>query len=208
MKALVILITSIFVFGMFQLFLLVAPPRTEKQSASDILAISMEDCDYALDLRGYGRVTRRGDKREATVQKYLNGSPFTGNPVQQVVDPAQGLTSDFPFAEYDSYDAKLLETVQSVIKNKQYKAYNDPHLGYQTKQYYFLISDEGLKQFTEQSYSYGLIVAYYENDVFQRVFVSLYETEGGQVTVDAAFGKLDEKVGLLSGTIATVAPEH
>ncbi len=208
MKAIVLLITSIFIFGVIQLFLLVAPPRTEKQSASDILAISMEACDYSLDLNKYGKVTRNGEKREAIVQKYLNGLPFAGNPVQQVVDPEQGLTSDFPFTEYDSYAAKLLETVQLVIKNKQYKAYNDPHLGYQTKQYYFLISDEGLKKFTEQSYSYGLIVAYYENDVFQRVSVSLYETEGGQVTVDAEFGKLDEKVGLLSGTIATVAPEH
>lgn len=208
MKALVLFITSIFIFGVIQLFLLVAPPRTEKQSASDILAISMEACDYSLDLNKYGKVTRNGEKREAIVQKYLSGLPFTGNPVRQVVDPEQGLTSDFPFTEYDSYAAKLLGTVQSVIKNKQYKAYNDPHLGYQTKQYYFLISDEGLKQFTEQSYSYGLIVVYYENDVFQRVSVSLYETEGGQVTVDAAFGKLDEKVGLLSGTIVTVAPEH
>ncbi|MDD4312723.1 MAG: hypothetical protein PHW41_09600 [Eubacteriales bacterium] len=116
MKALVKFITSIFVFGMFQLFLLVAPPRTEKGSASDILAISTEDCDYALDLQEYGRVTRRGDKREGIVQKYLNGSPFTGNPIQQVVDPAQELTSDFPFTEYDFYAAKLLETVQPIIK--------------------------------------------------------------------------------------------
>ena len=207
MKALVLFITSIFVFGMIQLFLLVAPPRTEKQSASDILAISMEACDYSLDLNEYGKVTRNGEKREAIVQKYLNGLPFTGNPVQQVVDPEQGLTSDFPFAEYDSYAAKLLETVQTIIKNKQYKAYNDPHLGYQTKQYYFLISDEGLKQFAEQAYSYGLIVASYENDVFQCATVSLYKTEGGQVTVDAAFGKLDSEISLSPRAIATVSPE-
>lgn len=207
MKALVLFITSIFVFGMIQLFLLVAPPRTERQSASDILAISMESCDYTLDLNEYGEVTRNGDKREAIVHKYLNGLPFTGNPVQQIVDPEQGLTSDFPFTEYDTYAAKLLDTVQTVIKNKQYKAYNDPHLGYQTKQYYFLISDEGLKQFTEQSYSYGLIVAYYENDVFQRATVSLYITEGEHASVDAAFGKLDSEINLSTGAIATEYPE-
>ena len=207
MKALVLFITSVFVFGMIQLFLLVAPPRTERQSASDILAISMESCDYTLDLNEYGKVTRNGDNREAIVHKYLNGLPFTGNPVQQVVDPEQGLTSDFPFTEYDTYATKLLDTVQTVIKNKQYKAYNDPHLGYQTKQYYFLISDEGLKQFTEQSYSYGLIVAYYENDVFQRATVSLYITEGEHATVDAAFGKLDSEINLSPSAIATEFPE-
>jgi len=207
MKALVLFITSIFIFGMIQLILLVAPPRTERQSASDILAISMESCDYTLDLNEFGKVTRNGNKREAIVHKYLNGLPFTGNPVQQVVDPEQGLTSDFPFAEYDTYAAKLLDTVQTVIKNKQYKAYNDPHLGYQTKQYYFLISDEGLKQFTEKSYSYGLIVAYYENDVFQRATVSLYITEGEHASVDAAFGKLDTEINLSPGAIATEFPE-
>lgn len=118
MKALVLFITSIFVFGMIQLFLLVAPPRTEKQSASDILAISMEACDYSLDLNEYGKVSRKGEKREAIVQKFLNGLPFTGNPVRQYVDPEQDLTSDFPFAEYDSYAEKLLDTVQAIIKKQ------------------------------------------------------------------------------------------
>ena len=207
MKAIILLITSLFVVGMIQLFLLIAPPRTEIESARDILAISEESCDYRLDLKGYGSVYRMGEKREALVRKHIDGSPLTENPVHQYIDPEQGLTSDFPFTEYDSYAAKLLETVQTIIKNKQYKAYNDPHLGYQTKQYYFLISDEGLKQFTEQSYSYGLIVAYYENDVFQCATVSLYKTEGGQVTVDAAFGKLDSEISLSSGAIATVSPE-
>lgn len=97
--------------------------------------------------------------------------------------------------------------MQSVIKNKQYKAYNDPHLGYQTMQYYFSISKDGLKQFADQSYSRGLIVAYYENDVFQRATVLLYETEGNHAAVDAAFGKLDSETSLSSGTIATVSPE-
>jgi len=117
------------------------------------------------------------------------------------------LTSDFPFVEYDSYAAKLLDTVQTIIKNKQYTSYNDPHLGYQTMQYYFLISDEGLKQFTEQSYSYGLIVAYYMDDVFQRANVSLYETEDGQVTVDASFGKLDYEISLAPAAIAAASPQ-
>jgi len=87
MKALVLFITSIFVFGVIQLFLLVAPPRTENQSASDILAISMEDCDYSLDLNEYGKVARNGEKREAIVLKYLNGLPFTGIPSASTLTP-------------------------------------------------------------------------------------------------------------------------
>jgi hypothetical protein len=121
----------------------------------------MKDCDYSLDLNEYGQVTRNGEKREAIVTKLLDGTPFTASPIRQFVDIEQGLTSDFPFTEYDSYAAKLLETVQAIIKGKQYTPYNDSNLGYQTMQYYFLISEEGLKQFTEQSFSYGLIVAYY-----------------------------------------------
>lgn len=206
MKAIVLLITSIFIVGMFQLFLLVAPSRTETESASDILAISMENCDYLLDLRDYGRVYRNGQKREAIVLKHLDDSPFTGNPVHQYVDPEQGLTSDFPFEEYDSYAAKLLNTVQTIIQNKQYMSYNDPIWGYQTMRYYFLVSEEGLKQFTDRSYTYGLIVCYYIDDVFQEVTVKLYETKGGFADVNAEFGQFDYEISLSTEAIMTTHP--
>jgi len=206
MKAIALLITSMFVVGMIQIFLLIAPPRTEEESASDILAISMENCDYLLDLQENGTVYRKGEKREAIVSNYLDGSPFTGNPVHQYVDPEQGLTSDFPFEEYDSYAAKLLDTVQTIIKNKQYTAYNDPNWGYQTMQYYFLVSEEGLKQFADRSYKYGLIVCYYIDDVFQEMTVKLYETKGGIVEVDAVFGQFNYEISLSTDSIMMTYP--
>jgi len=206
MKAIVLLITSIFVVGMIQLFLLIAPPRTEKDSASDILAISMENGDYLLDLQANGTVYRKGEKREAIVSNYLDGSPFLGNPVHQYVDPEQGLTSDFPFEEYDSYAASLLDTVQTIIQNKQYTSYNDPNWGYQTMQYYFLISEEGLKQFDDRSYTYGLIICYYIDDVFQIVTVMLYETKGESVAVNAEFGHINYEISLSTDAIMITNP--
>ena len=193
MKAIVLLITSIFFVGMIQLYLLIVPPRTEEESASDILSISMENCDYFLDFKDSGTVYRKGEKREAIVSNYLDGSSFTGSPAHQYVDPKQGLTSDFPFEEYDSYAASLLDTVQMIIRNKQYTSYNDPNWGYRTMQYYFLISEQGLKQFDDRSYTYGLIVCYYSDDVFQKVTVKLYETKGESVDLNAEFGHLTMK---------------
>jgi len=206
MKAFVLLITSIFVVGMIQLFLLIAPPRTEKESASDILAISMDNCDYLLDLQANGTVYRKGEKREAIVSNYLDGSPFLGNPVHQYVDSEQGLTSDFPFEEYDSYAASLLDTVQTIIQNKQYTSYNDPNWGYQTMQYYFLISEEGLKQFDDRSYTYGLIICYYIDDVFQKVTVKLYETKGEFADVNAEFGQFNYEICLSADSITRTYP--
>jgi len=206
MKALVLLITGMFVVGMIQLFLLIAPPRTEEESAKDILAISVENCDYLLDLQENGAIYRNGGKREAIVSKYLDGSPFTGNPAHQCVDPEQGLTSDFPFGEYDAYAASLLDTVQAIIRNKLYTSYNDPNWGYQTMQYYFLISEEGLKQFPDQPYTYGLIVCYYIEDVFQEVTVILYETEGEFADVRAEFGRFNFDISLSADSIAKTYP--
>jgi len=196
MKAIALLITSIFIVGMIQVFLLIAPPRTEEESARDILAISMENCDYLLNLKEKGKVYRKGEKREAIVSKYLDGSPFTGNPVHQSIDPERGLTSDFPFEEYDAYATSLLDAVQTVIQNKQYTSYNDPNWGYQTMQYYFLISEDGLKQFGDQTYTYGLIFCYYMDDVFQKVTVKLYETEGESADVYAEFGHFNYEISL------------
>ena len=206
MKAIVLLITSLFVVGITQLFLLIAPPRTEEESTSDILAISMENCDYLLDLQENGKVYRKGEKREAIVLKLLDGSPFTGNPMHQYVDPEKGLTSDFPFEEYDSYAASLLDTVQTIIQSKQYTSYNDPNWGYQTMQYYFLISEEGLKQFDDRSYTYGLIVCYYVDDVFQEVTVKLYETKGESVDVNAEFGHFNYEISLSTDSIMITYP--
>ena len=206
MKAIALLITSIFVVGMIQIFLLIAPPRTEEESASDILAISMENCDYLLDLQENGTVYRKGEKREAIVSNYLDGSPFLGNPVHQYVDSEQGLTSDFPFEEYDSYAASLLDTVQTIIRNKQYTSYNDPNWGYQTMQYYFLISEDGLKQFPDKPYTYGLIVCYYIDDVFQEVTVMLYETKGESVDVNAEFGHFNYEISLSTDAIMITNP--
>ena len=59
MKAIALLITSIFIVGMIQVFLLIAPPRTEEESARDILAISMENCDYLLNLKEKGKAFYR-----------------------------------------------------------------------------------------------------------------------------------------------------
>ena len=120
MKAIVLLITSIFVVGMIQLFLLVAPPRTEEESVRDILALSIENCDYLLSLQENGKVLRKGKKREAIVSKLLDGSAFIANPLHQYVDPEQGLTSDFALDEFDAYAASLLDSVQTIIRNKQY----------------------------------------------------------------------------------------
>ena len=206
MKAIVLLITSLFVVGITQLFLLIAPPRTEEESTSDILAISMENCDYLLDLQENGKVYRKGEKREAIVLKLLDGSPFTGNPMHQYVDPEKGLTSDFPFEEYDSYVANLLDTVQTIIRNKQYTSYNDPNWGYQTMQYYFLISEEGLKQFDDRSYTYGLIVCYYVDDVFQEITLKLYETKGESVDVNAEFGHFNYEISLSTDSIMITYP--
>lgn len=206
MKAIVLLITSLFVVGTIQLFLLIAPPRTEMESTNDVLALSMENSDYLLDLQEYGTVYRKGSTREAIVSKYLNGSPFTGSPLHQIVDPEQGLTSDFPFEEYDSYAANLLDTVQTIIENKQYTSYNDPHWGYQTMQYYFLISEEGLKLFTDRSYTYGLIVCYYIDDVFQEVTVMLYEANSGFADVNAKFGQFNFEISLSPDGIMRTYP--
>ena len=206
MKAIVLLINSLFVVGMIQLYLLIAPPRTEIESARDILAISEESCDYRLDLKGYGSVYRMGEKREALVRKHIDGSPLTENPAHQYVDPEQGLTSDFPFEMYDSYAAGLLDTVQTIIRNKQYTSYNDPNWGYQTMQYYFSISEEGLKQFDDRSYTYGLIVCYYIDDVFQKATVKLYEAEGGTVDVNAEFGHFNYKISLSTDGIMIANP--
>lgn len=206
MKAIVLLITSLFVVGITQLFLLIAPPRTEEESTSDILAISMENCDYLLDLQENGKVYRKGEKREAIVLKLLDGSPFTGNPMHQYVDPEKGLTSDFPFEEYDSYAASLLDTVQTIIQSKQYTSYNDPNWGYQTMQYYFLISEEGLKQFNDRSYTYGLIVCYYVDDVFQEITLKLYETKGESVDVNAEFGHFNYEISLSTDSIMITYP--
>ena len=206
MKAIVLLITSLFVVGMIQLFLLIAPPRTEGESVKDILAISEESCDYRLDLQDIGSVYRMGEKREALVIKHIDGSPLTGNPLHQYVDPEQGLTSDFPFEMYDSYAARLLDTVQTIIRNKQYTSYNDPNWGYQTMQYYFSISEEGLKQFDDRSYTYGLIVCYYIDDVFQKATVKLYEAEGGTVDVNAEFGHFNYKISLSTDGIMIANP--
>jgi len=208
MKAIVLLITGIFVAGMIQLFLLIAPPRTETESVSDILAISMENCDYLLDLQEKGTIYRKGEKREAIVSKYLDGSPFIGNPAHQYVDPEQGLTSDFPFEAYDSYAASLLGTVQTIIRSKQYTSYNDPNWGYQTMQYYFLISEEGLKQFPNQPYTYGLIVCYYIDDAFQEVTVMLYETKGEFADVRAEFGRFNFDISLSADSIAKTYPSQ
>jgi len=194
MKAIVLLITSIFVVGMIQLFLLVAPPRTEEESARDILAISMEDCDYLLISQENGKVLRKGGKREAVVATLLDGSAYLANPLHQYVDPEWGLTSDFPFEEFDAYAEGLLDTVQTIIRNKQYTSYNDPNWGYQTMQYYFLISEEGLKQFPNQPYTYGLIIVYYVDNVFQHVTVQLYQTESGHVDVTAQFGQFNDDI--------------
>ena len=196
MKAIALLITSIFIVGMIQVFLLIAPLRTEEESARDILAISMENCDYLLNLKEKGKVYRKGEKREAIVSKYLDGSPFTGNPVHQSIDPERGLTSDFPFEEYDAYATSLLDAVQAVIRNKQYTSYNDPNWGYQTMQYYFLLSEDGLKQFGDQTYTYGLIFCYYMDDVFQKVTVKLYKTEGESADVYAEFGHFNYEISL------------
>lgn len=206
MKAIVLLITSLFVVGMIQLFLLIAPPQTEGESVKDILAISEESCDYRLDLQDIGSVYRMGEKREALVIKHIDGSPLTGNPLHQYVDPEQGLTSDFPFEMYDSYAARLLDTVQTIIRNKQYTSYNDPNWGYQTMQYYFSISEEGLKQFDDRSYTYGLIVCYYIDDVFQKATVKLYEAEGGTVDVNAEFGHFNYKISLSTDGIMIANP--
>jgi len=206
MKAIVLLITSLFAVGMIQLFLLIAPPRTEMESAKDILALSMEDCDYLLDLQEYGTVFRKGSTREAIVSKYLNGSPFTGSPLHQIVDPEQELTSDFPFEEYDSYAANLLDTVQTIIENKQYTSYNDPHWGYQTMQYYFLISEEGLKLFNDRTYAYGLIVVYYIDNVFQHVTVNLHQTKGEPADVSAGFGQFNYDISISTDGIMITIP--
>jgi hypothetical protein len=201
MKAIVLLITSIFVVGMIQLFLLVAPVRTEEESARDILALSIKNCDYLLNLKENGKVLRRGEKREAIVSKLLDGSVFIANPLHQYVDPEQELTSDFPFDEFDTYAAGLLDTVQSIIRNKQYTSYNDPNWGYQTMQYYFLISEEGLKQFPGQPYEYGLIFVYYMDNVFQHVTVQLHEVEGEHAGVTAEFGQFNYDIGLSTDAI-------
>jgi hypothetical protein len=201
MKAIVLLITSIFVVGMIQLFLLVAPPRTEEESARDILALSMENCDYLLNLQENGKVLRKGEKREAVVSKLLDDSAFIANPLHQYVDPEQGLTSDFPFDEFDTYAAGLLDAVQSVIRDKQYTSYNDPNWGYQTMQYYFLISEEGLKQFTNQPYTYGLISVYYMDNVFQHVTVQLHEVEGEHAGVAADFGQFNYDISISTDAI-------
>ena len=206
MKAIVLLINSLFVVGMIQLFLLIAPPRTEGESVKDILAISEESCDYRLDLQDIGSVYRIGEKREALVIKHIDGSPLTGNPLHQYVDPEQGLTSDFPFEMYDSYAARLLDTVQTIIRNKQYTSYNDPNWGYQTMQYYFSISEEGLKQFDDRSYTYGLIVCYYIDDVFQKATVKLYETKGGSADVNAEFGHCNNEISLSTDGIIIANP--
>jgi hypothetical protein len=147
-----------------------------------------------------------GEKREAVVSNYLDGSPFLGNPVHQYVDTEHGLTSDFPFEMYDSYAARLLDTVQTIIQNKQYTSYNDPNWGYQTMQYYFSISEEGLKQFDDRSYTYGLIVCYYIDDVFQEATVMLYETEGGPVDVNAEFGHFNYEISLSTDGIMIANP--
>jgi len=201
MKAIVLLLTSIFVVGMIQLFLLVAPPRTEEESARDILALSMENCDYLLNLQENGMVLRKAEKREAVVSKLLDGSAFIANPLHQYVDPEQGLTSDFPFDEFDTYAAGLLDTVQSIIRNKQYTSYNDPNWGYQTMQYYFLISEEGLKQFPGQPYEYGLIFVYYMDNVFQHVTVQLHEIEGSPADVSADFGQFNYVISISTDAI-------
>ena len=206
MKAFALFITSLFIFGSIQLFLLVAPPRTEKESVSDILTISMDNSNYFLDLQEYGKVYRKGEKRESIVTNQLDGLPYEGDPIHQYVDPEQGLTSDFPFEEYDSFAAKLLDTVQAIIKSRQYTPYNDPNWGYQTKQYYFQLSEDGLEQFKDQSYTYGLIVAYYIDDVFQEFSVLLYETDGAAADVNARFGKLNYDIDLSADGILTTYP--
>jgi len=206
MKAIVLLITSIFVVGMIQLFLLVAPVRTEEESVRDILALSMEDADYLLRLRENGMVLRKDEKREAVVTKLLDGSAYIANPLQQNVDPEQGLSSDFPFDEFDVFAAGLLDTVQSIIRNKQYTSYNDPNWGYQTMQYYFLISEEGLKQFQNQPYTYGLIFVYYIDNVFQHVTVNLHQTEGSPADVSADFGQFNYEISISTDGIMITYP--
>ena len=206
MKAIVLLITSIFVVGMIQLFLLVAPVRTEEESVRDILALSMEDADYLLRLRENGMVLRKDEKREAVVTKLLDGSAYIANPLQQNDDPEQGLTSDFPFDEFDAYASSLLDSVQAIIRNKQYTSYNDPNWGYQTMQYYFLISEEGLKQFQNQPYTYGLIFVYYIDNVFQHVTVNLHQTEGSPADVSADFGQFNYEISISTDGIMITIP--
>ena len=191
MKAIILLITALFILGISSICSLFAEVPNETDSAKNVCATSMDTGDYDLYKEGVGHIFRSGDKREAFVGTYENGISFDGENAYQYIDNKKTSLAAFPFDEYDSYAAEILKISHTIISEKLYTAYGDARSAYKEDYYYFKISKEGLALFQNDTYEYGRITCFYRDKQFQYFDIGLYHTEGERPDLQCTFGKID-----------------
>lgn len=190
MKALVLLITLLLVLGISNLCAIPHDLPTEAESAQHIYDVSMDTCDYDLYKIDVGHVYRRGEKREAFIGTYENGSSFDGKRAYQYVNGQKTQINEFPFAQYDSYAEKILELSKTILTHQYYSAYSDNRRGYEETYYYFKISEEGLALFQDQEYSYGRITCYYLDNEFQSFTLILSSSVTAKPDISCTLGTI------------------
>ncbi len=190
MKVLVLLITILLVLGISNLCALPDDLPTEAESAQHIYDVSMDTCDYDLYKIDVGHVYRRGEKREAFLGTYENGSSFDGEHAYQYIDGQKKPIREFFFEPYDANARKLLELSQTILSRKYYTSYNDNRRGYEETYYYFEISEEGLALFQDQEYSYGRITCYYCDKEFQNFALILSSSVTAKPDISCTLGTI------------------
>jgi len=191
MKALVLLITLLLILGISNLCAIPHDQPTEAESAQHIYDVSMDTCDYDLYNVDVGHVYRRGEKREAFIGTYEDGSSFDGEHAYQYVNGQKTQINEFPFVPYDSYVEKILELSKTILTHHYYSAYSDTRRGYEETYYYFKISEEGLALFQDQEYSYGRITCYYRDHEFQDFTLILSSSIADKPKIFCTFGTID-----------------
>ncbi|MEA4949374.1 MAG: hypothetical protein VB034_09500 [Eubacteriales bacterium] len=190
MKGLVLLTTLLLILGISNLCAIPNDLPTEAESAQHIYDVSMDTCDYDFYKADVGHIFRSGERREAFIGTYENGSSFDGEHAYQYVDGEKTQINEFPFDQYDSYAEKILELSKTILTHKYYTAYNDTRRGYEENYYYYKISKEGLALFQDQEYSYGRITCYYFDNEFQDFTLILSSSVTDRPEISCTFGKI------------------
>ena len=197
MKAIVLLITAMFIAGLVNLFTPKPIPHTEIESVNNICAISKDDFDYVLRMKDVGSIYRIEDRREAFIGTYENGIAFDGKNAYQYIDNQETPIATFPFEQYDAQAERILAIAQKIISEGLYISYADYRKEYVDILYYFRITGEGLMLFDDQSYEYGLIACYYQAGDFKTFDMSFAETGGNRQTTWYTFGTIEYETSVL-----------
>jgi len=145
----------------------------EADSVKNICSVSISDCDYSFHTIKNEMGYRIRDKREYYIGNRKEGMSFDGEKAYQFENGTKRPIDQFPFEKYDASAGEILEISQKIITNGFYTAYNDESSSYNDILYHFLISEEGLALFQDQTFTYGLILAVYRDGVFENFSIEL-----------------------------------